>query len=657
MQNRFKILFRQKQLFLNQDPLQPVVVVCNFDGTASYVPGTVPNPNWVDVTADTEGLEKLKMIWRGSSGDITESDSSDTNEMGSNYEKGVTANLTFGNNAYKFIYDWLMTETCQLLNCVEAQIIDMECRKSYRIFEIKLDNLKYGKELPCIVSVPLREQDEAIHVFQKTIIEDNWQNWFNREGTSTKDHPTFQIIVEKKPKFFLAVFAALIYVVGMLSVGILIALTEGKRWIRRSLGFTYFCPSPLIRTYIENICAKYGFTFDTIFDDDPANPYRDVCLFWPASTSLKNFDNFDAPSTKFIWDNRSVLPFSKFLDQLKKVFNAEWYVTPNNELVFKPKAFFDGRPPLYDFTLPSADELYFLEYTFNGKKKPAYGEYSYLTDPQDTCSNELKYRYNAIVDYDGPANNPMLEGKVEKSFDFAMTSFHNDGSSEDFLEEGIELGRIIAIAALIVGLGQLFLAANPITVAAVAALLALGYNITNNYVNDFFDNDNLNGMVRVSNSEVNIPRLLLWDRTSPMNRAKVVSVTNPVANPYYNPTAISYYDEHPSYDNANVFGTDVTKVYNYPLYVDEMYVANLFDRFHEYDNPLRNLRINQDWEGEVDLCCEWLDRLGVWQDDFAKIGDTVILEKRGTRLISGRIDEFEIDYDKGIIKLKGTVLK
>lgn len=663
MNNRLSVSFRQKQLYLDNDVLQPVVVNCLMDGTAEYVPGTVPVPDWQDMTEYTSGLDEVSFGWSAVIGDAMESDIAGKSELGSNYQKGLSAELGIFGPAFQFVFDWLMTNPCQILNSVEVLITDNDCKKDYRVFEVKTDNLKYSpNDQPCFLSVPLREADDAIHVFQKTIIEDNWQNWFNQDGTSAKDHPTFQMIIEKKPKFFLSVYIALAYIAGMLSVGLLVAFTEGKRWISKILGFTYFCPSPLVRTYVQNICGKYGFTYDTMFDDVPENEYRDVCFFWPASTSLKEFDGgqYSSPSTKFVWDNRSVLSFSKFLDQLKKVFNAEWYVTPNKKLVFKPKSFFDNQAPIIDFTDPNSPQLHNLEYTFNGKKKPAYGDYQYMVDPQDTCSNELKWRYNDIVDFDGPANNPMLEGNVSKVFDFASTSFHNDGSSEDFIEEGIRLGRTIAIGAVIIGLGQIFLAANFLTVAVVVGLLTLGYNITNNYMNDFFDNSNLNGMVRLSNAEINIPRLLLWDRLTPMNQAKVVSPGFPAINPKYNIDGLEYWQEHPTYDNVGgVFepGGSVEKVYNYPMYMDSNYTGNLYDRFHEYDNPMFNPVINQDWEGNVDMCCEMLELLGVWENDFAKIGSVVILENRNGRIIKGRISDFDVDYEKGSVNLKGNVLR
>lgn len=655
MKDRLKIEFRQKQLFYNQDPLQPIVVTCTL-GAPTYTPGTVDS-TWVDMTEHTEGLDKLRLSWSASK-DFGEGGVSDTNEVGSNYQKGLSIDLKFHAKAFNYIFNWLMLNPCQILNAIEVRITDNECRKPYRLFEIKVDNIKYAVDEPCIVSMALRELDDTIHSFQKTIIEDNWQGWFNADGTSTKDHPTFSMIVEKKPKLYLAIFATLVYMVGILCGALPFAITARKAWTRRAFGFSYFCPAPLIRTYIENICLKYGYTFDTIFDDLPGNDYRDLCLFFPASKIYVNFEDYTSPNTKFIWDNRTVLPFSRFLNQLKSLFNAEWYVTPGKKLVFKHKDYFNTLAPLYDFTAPGADKIFHLEYTFNGKKKPAYGDYQYKVDPQDTCSNEIKWRYNDIVDYDGPANNPMLEGHVTKDFDFAMTAFHKDGTQKDFLEDGIKLGRTIAEAAIGVGLAALFLETNPILGGLAALWFIAGYVATNSFVNDFFDSEDLNGMVRSSSSEINIPRLLLWDRNTPVNQAKVVSVVDPTQNLYYNTVPTTYYEEHPAHDApVGYFGTEVRKIYNYPMYIESKFNDNMFDRFHEYDNPLKNPEINQDWEGEVDMCCDWLERLGTFDPGSIKIGAVFVLEKRGDRFIKGRTEFIEPDYDKGRIVLKGTVLK
>src|SRR5690606_2306751 len=149
MKNRLTIAFRQKQLLLDQDPLQPVVLQCNGDGSVEYIPGTVPRPNWVDMTEFTEGLDKVKLSWSAVTEDA-ESGNNGTNELGSNYQKGLSVELRFFDDAFHYIYDWLMTLECQTLNSIEVRITDNDCGKNFRIFEIKTDNLEYAPEdEPC----------------------------------------------------------------------------------------------------------------------------------------------------------------------------------------------------------------------------------------------------------------------------------------------------------------------------------------------------------------------------------------------------------------------------------------------------------------------------------------------------------------------------
>jgi hypothetical protein len=653
---KLTIAFKQKQLYYRFDYTKPYVVSCDVDNIASYPDGIVLRGAWEDMTEWTEGLDKLKLNWHATGG---ESEGAG-NDLGSNYQKGISAELKFTGPAFEFIYEWLMTSPCQVLNAVDVLITDVDCGRAFRVFEIKADNIKYAPfDEQCIVTMVLRERDDNIHVFQKTIIEDDWQQWFNSDGTGVKDHPSFMFVVEKRPKFFLSVLVALGYVIGILSGGVALLFEGFKEWLRKLIGVCYFSPSPLIRTYIENICMKYGFTWNTMFD--AGNPYENVCLFFPTQKDHHNFDGFDADTNLFDWDNRTGLAFSLFLDKLKKVFNAEWYITPNNKLVFQPKSYFNNLSPIYDFTQPGAYPLYNFFYEFNGNKKPAYGDYQYKIDPQDACSNDLKWRYNSIVDYDGLIDNPMLEGHVTKDFDYACTSFMYDGATEDFLEAAIKLGRIVASVTVVLFISYLIAAflAGVLTVGGAIALdVALfgGYALINGWFNDFFGNEKLRGAVRVASNNINIPRLLLWNGDS-MTRAKVISVISPEQVPYYNFEGTDYYTQHPAFDaDPGYFGSSVVDIYNYPMFIDEKFSLNLYDRFHELDNPNKNPEINQDWEGDVDFCCPLGDLLGIWEGDYIKIGAKLILENRNGRIIMGRITEIEVDYDKGNIHLRGIVL-
>lgn len=650
MLSRLKLELRHKQLFDIKRGVN-IIVQCDSNGTAQYIDGNVSQSNWVDFTNDVENLDELKLTWQAATGDV---EGAGGNAFGSNYSKGVSLEMRFMGAAFQFIFDWLMTTECQRLNAVDVRITDLDCAKVYRVFEIKLDNTKYMPEVePCIISMRLREKDEAISALQATIIEDDWQKWFNETNDSLKAHPTFMYIVEKKPKFILVFLVVLMYIIGIFTKGIWTATTLGRRFTRKLLGVCYFCPSPLVRTYIDNFCSKYGYTFDTMFDDLPGNVYRDVCLFYPVEKNLQEFDDYVANSTAFLFENRTGLSVDKFLDQLKRVFNAEWYVTPGKKLVFKHKSFFDNQAPVYDFTTGNF-KIRNLVYTFNGNKKPAYGDYSWQLDPGDSCTNEIKWRYDTIVQYSKNVINPMLEGHITKQFDFAMTAFNRDGTVEPYLESAIKIGRDVAVVVML-GLQALFGATGGWTIFLAVGLVLAAYLLTNSFINNFFKDSQLDGAIRLSNNQCNIPRLLVYDRATALNQAKVLHVVNPAKNTEYN-TVNDYYQAHPTRDEPGFFGDEVRNIHNYPLYVDEDFKNNLYD-LHEYDNPLKNTIINQSWEGNVDLCCEMLDTFGVWEGDYAKIGAVVILENRNGRLIKGRIEEIEPSYKDGLMNLKGRVLK
>src|SRR4051812_32498079 len=114
---RLHIKLRQRQLFQDDTP---VVVQCNSDNEAEYVPGVV-DQTWREFTDQTRGIDKLNLSWdqvnSGTSGETTE-----TNPGGSNYDKGISLELVFNDAAYEFIYGILLGGPCGLLNAVEVLI-------------------------------------------------------------------------------------------------------------------------------------------------------------------------------------------------------------------------------------------------------------------------------------------------------------------------------------------------------------------------------------------------------------------------------------------------------------------------------------------------------------------------------------------------------
>ncbi len=685
MNGRFKIYLRRRQ---NQFEGNNVTVQCNpTTGYAEYVPGTVDNTTpfagitpvggWYDFTPFVEDVEKLSFTWdKVNSGNST---NTTTNQDGSNYDKGLTSDLMFFDSAYQFIADWLIATECQILNAVEVKVTDLIAGGTYRVFEIKNDNIEYAPvDEPCQFHIKLREQDNNWHCIHKTFIWDNWQNWFKDD--STKEHPCFLTCIEPRPRLVHSVrMALLIFFRAFLDVILLFTGPVGillKNWVfnnldnegflnsaRRVLNANRFVDAPLIKTYVENVAGKCGLTTDTIFD--AGQEWENLSLYYPQAGYMHESDEEEvvSPSLAYHFDNRWLITIAELFDKLKTVFAAEWYVTPLNKIVFKHTKDLINLSPIYDFTAVGAEAVYDLRYTFNGTKKPAYGRYQYQDDGSDLASQEMSTLYSDIIDYDGPANNPMLEGERLKNFEFAPTGFIRDGRAKDYLELLIrdgQLGAIILVIILAVVIVALFLGA--LTVVAAAILLGFFWAwvgaISIKFralMNEFVYGPTYSGAVRLTSEQVLTPRLILWDGLN-MERAKTtVELSLPAPSPFYNPDLVPYDQQN----NINVNNDNPFRyVFNYPMYFDGSYTRNLFDKYHDrIDNPFKSLESHQEVKFNVDLCEGMLNLFGVFENQYAVIGKIIKLETRENYDIYARIGNINVDYDNNKINIKGTVLR
>lgn len=679
---RFQILMKRRQnryTFPDEQNESNVVVQCDPNtGFAQYIKGDVDNSTpfenivpvdgWYDFGnyIEPDGINKLQFTWdKVNSGNST---NSTTNQDGSNYDKGLTSDLTFFDASYKFIYDWLLKSECSILNAVEVKIIDLIAGGTYRIFEIKSDNLEYAPvEDPCQFFVKLREQDGVWHCIHKTFIWDNWQGWFKDD--SIKEHPCFLTCIEPRPRLVQSARMALMLFFQSIPAVVGFNFITGnkiKNDAGKILNANRFVDAPLVRTYIENVAGKCGLTMDTIFDI--GQEFENLCLYFPQAgymheiESDEEFETVVSPSLSFHFDNRWLITIAELFDKLKVVLAAEWYVTPLNKIVFKHKKDLINLDPIYDFTAVGAEPIYDLRYSFNGEKKPAYGRYEYTTDGSDLASQEVSPLYNDIVDYDGPANNPMLEGERVKNFEFAPTGFVRDGRAKDYIKLLIKDGKtgaLILIAILVavayaLGLGLLTAGAGvALTLFTIIPWVGAIILKTNGLMNFFVNDPLFTGAVRLTSEQTLAPRLILWDGIN-MQRAKAVATIGlPKPNVFYNPHGTPY-DEKNKIDQDNPSHT----IYNYPMYFDGDYLGNLFPKYHDIiDNPLKSLETHQDVKWNVDLCEGMLNLFGVFENQYAQIGKIVKLEHRDGYDVYVRIGNINVDYDSGKIDLKGTVLR
>lgn len=653
---RFKFSMRHHQI---KQEGENVIVECGAIGTPTkYVSGNVPEPNWIDFTKFVDGLDELKLDW--SAVNHGNASSKADKLTGSNYSKGLSLDLDFFGDAFQFIWDWLLTEQCQILNSVEVKIDDLLCERSYGIFEIKPDNIKYcPDEDKCFLNIQLREQDLTWHCIHKTFIWDDWQGWFNSEGTSTKEHPTFLTCIEPRPRLLNSVrMGFFLFYKSFPGVNIISELSgaEPEDKARRILQVHYFQPAPLIRDYIDNVAGKCGLSVDTIFHD-PNSPYYNLCLYYPSNGQFYEDDSGGNSQNKYLFDNRWNITIAELLDYLRPVFSAEWYVTPDNTIVFKPRYEFENLPAIWD--LRNTDLYYYdLCFDFSGNKKAAYGRYEYQPDGSDLASQEISNLYNDIVDYDGDAINPMLEGERSNNVQFAPTAFVRDGRVKDYLERVIDDGRIGALILLLI---LVVVSAALFVGVTVGASIAVGLSVTlwvtgilgtsNNWKNRIAENPRYHGAVRLTSEQTMLPRLLLWDGEE-MNWAKVERTQNPSPNTYFNSENKPYQELNKiSEDNSNLY------IYNYPMYFDSKFEGNLYDRFHDaIDNPMVTREANQTFSFKTDLCCDTIDLLGLWDGDSVKIGRLIRLENRNTYQVYGRIEDISVDYKKDIVTVKGKVI-
>jgi hypothetical protein len=669
LNGRFQILLRRRQ---NQFEGTNMNVQCNPDtGYAEYVPGNVdnttpfqniePEDGWYDLTDCIEGIEKLSLSWdKVNSGN---SANSQTNQDGSNYDKGISSDLMFFDTAFRFIEAWLTSNECQILNAIEVKIIDLIAGGAYRLFEIKNDNIEYAPvDEPCQYRIKLREQDGVWHCIHKTFIWDNWQDWFKDD--STKTHPCFLTCIEPRPRLVQSArMALLLFYHSHPLVNLIDFITGGniKDDARRILNANRFVDAPLVRTYIENVAGKCNLDMDTIFDE--GQEWENLCIYYPQAGFMHEDDGDDvaSPSLAFHFDNRWLITIAELLDKLKIVFAAEWYVTPNDTIVFKHIKDLIELDAIYDFTALGAAPVYDLRYTFNGDKKPAYGRYEYQTDGSDLASQEMSTLYNDIIDYDGPANNPMLEGQRTKNFEFAPTGFVRDGRANDYMETLMDDGKtgafiliavLVAVITALVG-GIVSAGAAAVLAGFVAVWVAGVLSKVSNLNDEFVQGPTYSGAVRLTSEQVLTPRLILWDGISEQRAKTVADVILPEPNTFYNPDSIPYNEKNKiDEDNPDL------NVYNYPLYFDGDFTGNLFDRYHDtVDNPLKSKETHQDAKWNVDLCEDMLNLFGVFEGQYAQIGKIVKLESRNNYDVYVRIGNINVDYDNNKINLKGTILR
>jgi len=658
---KMRIFLKKLQMY-HQNISQPIYYAGTNPNTLQIVNGLIPDNDWIEFTEDSDNLDKLNLSWR-----LRENDAEAKST--SNLEKGSSDQITFVNKAYLYIKEWLNDHVSAPLNGIEVRL-QVE-GGIFTDFVIKNDGLSYCDDDTCTIDLMLKQKDDVYTCIQTTLIADNHSGMFD----GFYQHPRIAYCDEFRPTWLLTVLWSFLAIQGVVTlltytilfpiIWVIITIINAIIAVLRTLGFKKIkkiekpstpteiwdrmvedmvlaggCgrehPAPLARDFISNVCAKCGVkvgaqSIPVFFD--PASEYYNMVMM---SAEVKKGELEDDPN-HWISDNKPLWTLDMFLNELKPVFNAKWYIK-NNTLYFARKDFDQHSDFIYDFT--GVDRKLIIEgicYTWNEEKKRAYANCGYATDAFDNMSMDAKTRFNDIIEWNNPIN-PMLEGEANKIVNsFAAARFRQDGVLKDYIGEAL---KYVWIAATISG-GI----ANVLLVPLRNRMKKYKYNLI------------------IQNDTLTLPKLLIWDGQS-KKAAKVkyyhqFNGNMPPPNVNNNAGGKTYHQIHSDDIAYDDYYDENNKLFNYPLAFDGNFVGNLYDRFHQIDDPRVNPPMNKNFELKIQLCTPELIRLGVFDgsSDIA-IGRKVKLNA-GQFYKEGTIEEIELSFDASDklgrwIKLKGT---
>ncbi len=604
-----KIEIRQHQ---HKDSNGNNVIVDCTGGIATYIAGNVYDYNWYDITDDCTGLDSIKL-------------EEEIPQTGAKQrEKGTTTQITIGFDAYQMIFDYLFATDCSFLNYFDARITDTDLNYTYKLYEIKPDNIEFCSDSGCQMTLPLREVDELKSVMEKLSINDNWQGWF---GGSAKDFPCLQTFThfDSMSKAYMIGFWAVIK--NLLTYSIIggtlgIDIDEVKN---KAYGFGKFIPSPYIRDILENAMTKIGYTINTPFNVG-GFAENDVFVYSTGYFHTDWADNPTAQSQKFIFENRMIWQLSDFLDKICELYNCIWQIV-GTELVITPVKNIDNSTPVFEIL---EDDVVSDCKTFSFEKGKSSAVYEYSTDASDSASKEVSSMYNDVVDFDGVANNAMLTGSYKKNFRFASSSFWGDRFGRD-VSEDIEDFSIYAVLLIVLLLSTIAFSftggidnfIGALAVAGIAILISItSISDINNLQNHYsYDNPHFESSLKILGyGAVNVPRIVRLEAGTPFNNAKVhkTPIGNIQINPYYNLNNVAWQNQF------NFFATP-NYVFNYPLVFDANYFGNMYDTLHEQtDNSLFLQQSNEKRKLVVLLCKDYLLQTGINSDNDTIIGKIIL---------------------------------
>lgn len=383
--------------------------------------------SYTPITGKIDGIENFQITYReeGEGGSVASS---------------YTSELTFYDDGYQYIKQFLIDSPNGFLETIAVKIYDACCNKVVFLGYIRGDSLDWC-ESQCYVTCNIINRDDITSCIQNKLI------WDDTAGFLSKQYPKIRYCLQNRP-IFLQVLIDIVASLLLLIAGIILTIIAGLLFITFNPGAAQdildfrnkiraallpcglFHPSPYIRDYINNVCNICGLTFQSSILNDSNSAYYNTVLF---SAQVRKGRLPNDPDGKLILDNKPLETLVSLFDNyLNLVFNAKYKIR-NNILYFERKDYFNTGNQWID-TEQLLNEGRLIDgkvcYTWQDRTRYSFARFEYQGDAMEYIGNEYLPYYNDIVEWN-PNGNPAQKGEYVVSLPLSPARFVGDAETNE----------------------------------------------------------------------------------------------------------------------------------------------------------------------------------------------------------------------------------
>jgi len=510
--------------------------------------------------------------------------------------------LTFHGQTRDYILNKLVYGNNPQIDFVRIEIFDECCTdgngNAFRIFDGKttrgdiefcdpaynsdcgvectiLDGSAAGERVQCVKNTLIADKGLLNGVFRTA-----GENEFRRA-------PEFGYYDEGRPKsftytllylviFFLTIYFPLIAIFFIFSIGTIDLSTLYRGLLDVFLGKKHH-KAPFIHSYLSNVCRLCGLTLrSSLFE--PTKPYHNLTrLDTPFSEGSGTFGGSNFIGVQAAYDdfNRPNITLPQLMQTLADL-NIGYQVT-DTELIVERTDFFNNNVWI-DFSSRENDILE-LCFSASDTAQPAGEVFKFADDGTDKTGNEANRLWSGdIVDYNTPIA-PTLRGIRQTTIQYGTARFLGDG-----FESAIE-------------------------------------NVSNSgYFNfiTFGTSPVVSGTMLMSTGTASLPKLIMWDGSSPINDARAESLNG--------------------YINARAWlRSDLVQNYG---------VAGFYENLLKINDPRLNLQRNLQYTLRFTYLCDDLRT--------RTFGQVITIPINGVNT-TAKVESIEIDFANREITISGVL--